>query len=320
MPGPGGGARGGGFGGGSRGGGFGGSFGGGGFGGYGHGPYHRPHYHHFYRPPMFFGFRPFGFGYGYGGGCLGGLLGILIMPIIILIFATTLLTSAFGSFYRVSQGGVIGYNETKMQRYANEQYAKEFGDSSAYEDNILIVFLVNEECDGYNTIAWVGDNIAYDINYMFGDEYTEFGVKMLQNIPDYYEFSLSSNLASVANGMANKIERLNTSSFISETDQSLMTESHLTNLSNISLNDNTVNAALLDFTERTEIPIVIVVDDIEDVFDRTLSGADIFTVIISLVIGGFGVYLAVKAIKSYKQGKKDDPEAEQRRKDNSTYW
>lgn len=324
MPGPGGGSRGGGFGGGSRGGGFGGGshggFGGPRPGGFGHGPYHRPH-HHYHHRPMFWGFgRPYGFGYGYGGGCLGGMLGILMLPIIILLFAAMMLTSVFGSFFRVFQGGEIGYNESEMQTFANVQYAKEFANSSAYEDNILIVFLVNEERDGYNTIAWVGDNVANEINMMFGNQFTEFGTQMLANIPDYYEYSISKNLASVVDGMADKIELLGGDSFENKSNQTVMVESHLTNLSNLNINADTVNTALLDFTERTDIPIVIVVEDLEEVFDKTISAGDIVTVIIAVAIGGFGIYIGIKAVKDFKNKKKDDPEAEQERKNNSTYW
>lgn len=317
MPGPGGGSRGGGFGGGSRGGGFGGGgYRPGGFGGgFGHGP------HHYYRPrPMFWGFhRPYG--YGYGGGCLGGLLGILMMPIIILIVAASLIMSVFGSFFRVAKGGEIKYNEPNMQEFANVQYAKEFSDSSAYEDNILIVFLANDERDGYYTIAWVGDNIANDINYMFGNEYTEFGVEMLANIPDYYEYSLSKNLAAAVDGMADRIESLGINSFIGKSDQSNMTSSHLTNLSSLSLNNETINSALLDFTERTDIPIVIVVEDMDSVFDKTISGGDIVVLIIAVGIGAFAVYMIVKAVKNRKKdGGNSGPESEQERKNNSTYW
>ena len=285
MPGPGGGARGGGFGGGSRG-------GMGGFGrpgGFGYTP------HHFYRP-MFWGYRP----YGYGSSCLGGIVGIFMLPIIILIIAASLIGSVFGSFVRVSQGGHIGYNEREMQEFANLQYAKEFGDSTAYEDNILLVFLVNEKRDGYNTIAWVGDNITGEINHMFGNEYSEYGIEVLSNVPDYYEYSLSGNLAATVEGMAKRIALLETSVFKNESDRSERTESHLTNLSSLSLNDNTVNVALLEFTENTDIPIVIVVEDLKDVFDRSISTMDIVTVIIGVAIGGVAVYMIIKAIKNRK--------------------
>jgi len=314
MPGPGGGSRGGGFGGGSRGGGFGGGHRPGGFGpgGFGPRPY-RPY--HFYRP-MFWGFRPYG--YGYGSGCLGGMLGILMLPIIILVIAASLLTSVFGSFVRVTQGGQFGYDERKLQEFANVQYAREFGDSTAYEDNILLVFLVNEERDGYNTIAWVGDNISTNINHMFGDEYTAYGVETLSNIPDYYEYSLSGNLAGIVDGMAERINRLGTNSFKSSSDQSKMVDSHVTNLSDLALNENTINTALIDFTERTDIPIVIVVDDLDAVFDKTISATDIIIVIIAIGIGAFAIYMIVKAVKNRKN--EDNPESEEERRNNSTQW
>ena len=293
MPGPGGGARGGGFGGGSRGGGFGGGFG------------HRP-YNHFYRP-MFWGFRPFGFGY--GGGCLGGLFGIMFMPFIIFAIGGTLIFNALGSLFTVAKGGNITYDEPKMQDFANVQYAKEFGDSSAYEDNLLIVFLANEEHDGYYTIAWIGDNVKNEINEMFGNQYTAFGIEMLQNVPNYYEYSISKNLASAIDGMADRISALNlTSSFEEASDRSNMTNAHLSNLSSLEINAETVNTALLDFTERTDIPVVIVVEDMEEIFDKSLSGSDIVMVVVAVGIIGVGIYLIVKRIKARKQGDRQQTE------------
>ena len=200
MPGPGGGARGGGFGGGSRGSGFGGGgggFGGGGFGGRG------PRYY------GGFGYGPrFGYGGYYGGGCLGGLLGILLAPIIlILVVAMMLMLIVGGAVSEAANGGSINYSEEKLQAYADQQYAIEFVESDQYESNILIVFLTNEEADGYYCIAWVGDHIHTDINLLFGAEGTAFGYTVLGSInDDYYAYSLDSNLATVMDSMAGKVE------------------------------------------------------------------------------------------------------------------
>ena len=311
MPGPGGGSRGGGFGGGSFRGGSGGGFGG----GFGGGP-HRPHgFHHHYHMP-FFGFRPYG--YGYGGGCLGGLLGMFMMPIILLVIVVMMLVASIGSaFGNVMQGGQILYNEPEIEEYANTQYAKEFGNSTAYEDNILIIFLTDEESEGYYSIAWVGYNVANEIDEMFGNQYTEFGTQMLAQVPDYHEYSLSRNLATVVDNLSDKIERKNlNSSFIEKSDHSEMTESHLTNLSHLEMSEETVNRALKDFTEATDIPIVVVVDDVENVFDKTIGIGDILTVIVALGLGGYAIYLIVKTVKQNKgkrDSEKDDP-------DNKTSW
>ena len=318
MPGPGGGARGGGFGGGgSRGGGFGGGFGGG----------HRPGGFHHHRPPHFhrpfFGFhRPF-FGYGYGGGCLGGLMGMMFMPFIILLIAGSLILNVIGSLgssiSNVSKGGNIVIDNPKMEDYADQQYAIEFKNAKDYEDNILIVFLADETRENYYTIAWVGDNIANSINFMFGNEYTEFGTEMKGNINSYYENSISKNLSSVVDGMTDRIVNLNLrSSFIRDNGSPDGYVSHVTNNSSLSINEETINRALEDFTKETNIPIVVVIEDMEEVFDKKVSGADVTTIIFALILAGGAVYFIVKAFK----GKDDrgNGESEEERKNNSTSW
>ena len=283
MPGPGGGSRGGGFGGGSHGGGFGGGHGGGFGGGFG-GP-RRPHY----GGGFFFGPR---FGYGYGGGCLGGLLGVIFLPVILLLIVALLIFSTISSaFVNVANGGQIAYDEPAIQQYADEQYAKEFVKSKEYENNLLIVFLTNEARDGYYCIAWVGDNIDTKINLLFGDETTEFGRTVQGTInAEYYQYSLDSNIASVVDLMAEHIVDLNLeSSFKKGEPEESPVPSHMTNYSDLPLTEATVNDALVAFTEATDIPIVVVVNTTENVFGKTLSFADIFTVILLIGVAIFAI-------------------------------
>jgi uncharacterized membrane protein len=313
MPGPGGGSRGGGFGGGSRGGGFSGGgrpggFGGGSFGGHHGGFGHHHHHHHHHRPFgffPFFGFRRPYYGYGYGSGCLGGLLGLSALPIIIIFVVITLFISIFGavgsSISNVSNGGKVVYNESALQEYADQQYAIEFNSAKEYEDNILIVFLVDEECEGYYTIAWVGDNITEDIYSMFGNEYTEFGYKMKGSIASYYKNSLSKNLATVVNGMTDSISNLKLkSSFDRDYGSPAGYVSHLTNNSSLQLNEETVNRALEDFTAETDIPMVIVVEDMEEVFGKTVFGTDIMTIVACVALGGAAIYFIYRSVKDKK--------------------
>ena len=307
MPGPGGGSRGGGFGGGSRGGGFGGGgFGGGsrggGFGG-GHHHHHGPHFH----GPYYYG----GWGrrryYG-GGGCLGGLLGMIMFPIIMLLVVAIFLFSMIGSsITNVANGGTVSYDEAKFQNYANMRYSEQFSSHTAYENNILLVFLTNEECDGYYCIAWVGDNISSQINAMFGDEYTAFGQAVRGSVnSEYYEFSLSSNLAMVMDKMTARVTSLGLeSSFKRDVSNSNPASSRVVNYSNIAITNETVDLALADFTEATDIPTVIVVDTMESVFGKSLNSDDIFTIIILLVFAGVAIYLIVNAVKQNKNNKND---------------
>lgn len=305
MPGPGGGSRGGGFGGGSRGGG--GGFGGGGFGGGSHGPGfggpRGPRGYGYWGPrrPFFGGWyhRPY---YG-GGGCLGGLVGILLLPILLLVITVALLFGIVGSAVsNVANGGSIYYDEAVLQEYADRQYAAEFSSHSNYENNLLIVFLTNEEADGYYCIAWVGDNIDSKINGMFGDETTTFGRVMQGSINrEYYAYSLDSNLAMVMDQMSDHVTSLGlSSSFRTNKESTNPPTSHLTNYSDLSLTKETVDDALQSFTEETGIPAVIVVDTMENVFGKTLPVGDIFIVIILLALLVLAIYLIVRALRNRK--------------------
>lgn len=298
MAGPGGGSRGGGFGGGS----FGGGSRGGGFGGGGHrGGFHGGFYG---------GFGPRHHRHYYGG---GGLFNALMFPIFITIIITAMLISMLADgFGSILNGGRIVYDEKEFERYANNAYISEFGTSSATEDNILIVFLTNEEYDGYYTIAWVGENVQYKINESFGDQTTAFGSAMHSSInSEYYEFSLASNLAMAVSKMTGTVEGMGlTSSFITKKDHGNITPSHVTNKSELALNEETVNVALREFTEKTEIPMVIVIDTVENVFGKSFSPTDIVIIIALLALAVGMIIFIIKTVRKYKAEKssngKDD--------------
>lgn len=285
MAGPGGGGRGGGFSGGSFGGGgrggggfgggsFGGNFGGsnrggsfgGGFGGHHRPPHHGPHFHGPFFGGPFFGRRTY-----VGGGCGGAIftaivIGMFIMFGLMWFFGETSHITVNGEPVYIVEDGIV-YDEATMQDYANERYKEIFGEYEGYEDNILLVFLANEEADGYYTIAWVGDNIIYEINEMFG-EYTEYGEYMSEYInSEYYAYSLDTNLADVVSAMEKSItERGFDSSFRAEAAVVEGKKSELINYTDFELNTELVNAALESFTEKTGIPCVIVADMAEKAF------------------------------------------------------
>ena len=339
MAGPGGGRSGGGFGGGSfgggsRGGGFsgGGGFGGGSFGGgprpsgggFGSGPHHTPpphrppHHHHHHHHHGGWWHRPYYGGYGYGG---GGFSAALIVTLVLLFMG-------FMAFYMIMpsdsttvidlSNGIV-YDEAQMQDYANDKYMQYFGNSSAVEDNILLVFLANEEGDGYYTITWVGDNIDYSINSMFG-EYTQYGDAISKYInTNYYGYSLDTDYALVINEMTENILSLGlSSSFISESDKSALAESKFVNLTSFELSTDVVDIALNSFTEKTGIPCVLVVDYIERVFataDDSAEKNDAVTVVdksernefILLILGTFvaiGAVIIVLYLVASKYSKK----------------
>ena len=297
MPGPGGGG-GGGFGGGSRGGGFGGGgFGGGGFGG---GHHHHHHHHGHYHGGWFFGPR-----YYYRGGFIGGFFGALLVPVIMLLFVGMMLLSSFGSaLNNVSSGGQVVYNEEIMQEYADDRYAEAFGAYENYENNLVIVFLTNEEMDGYYAIAWAGWNLQTPIYNLFGDERAEFSKMMIATINDtYYKNSLSKDLELTMDKLATRIEGMGLpDSFVDDTPYSgSMPTSRLINRSTLEMSDSLVNAALEDFTERTGIPTVIVVDEMEEAIGKTLRTNDIVLTVIFFGLIALIIFMIIKAISEKKK-------------------
>ena len=230
-------------------------------------------------------------------------MGALIFPIILILALVVALLGVVGSSVsNVANGGSIYYDEEVFQQYADDQYAAEFSSYSNYENNLLIVFLTNDEADGYYVIAWVGDNIHGDISNMFGDETTTFGRVVQGTVNrEYYAYSLDSNLASVMDKMGEWIGQLELeSSFRTEKDSPNPPSSHLTNYTSLNLTHETVNDALQAFTEKTDIPTVIVVDTMENVFGKRIPTEDIITVILLLVILIVAIYSTVRTFKNRK--------------------
>lgn len=276
------GSSGGSFGGGS--GGFGGGHRGGGFHG-GHHPPPPPRHHH----------RPFFHGHGYyGGGGYhhhhhggGGILSTFFAFIIVLVMLFGIFKFVFGingsdvrewiddfkydSTYNEEQYydeyGEGDYSESLFQSYTNDKYQEIYGETTCYEDNILVVFLTTDANDGYYTIAWVGDNINYQITDMFGNEQTELGDAMSTSISDYHGYSLGSNLAQVVDKMTDKVTGLELdSSYKAESDRSTVADSKVYNYSNCEFTEDTVNASLKNFTDKTGVTFCIVVDNETTVF------------------------------------------------------
>lgn len=297
MPGPGGGGHGGGGhgGGGFGGGGRGGGFGGGGFGGghYGgprgpHGYYHRPYRHYGW--------------YGPGFGCLGGLGSLLIAPLVLLLIAIILITNLFSvGISSLWTGGAVVYDEMAFQEYANAQYDAVYGSTTAYEDGLLIVVLIDEEYETYDYIAWVGDHIRPQVNDLFGNEYTDFGRTMNGRIASPYRYSLDGNLAAVVSTMADRIAALSVTppSFFSCQEDHNQVTPRLINRTSLPMTAATVDTALADFEARTGISACIVVAEREAVFGRTMPW---FSLILSILLIALAIFLIVRAVRQKSGG------------------
>lgn len=236
----------------------------------------------------------------------------ILIPVILIIFASVMLFSSVGSaFANVSGGGVSVYDENAFQDYANLQYEEEFGSASDYEDCLLLVFLVEDEkYYDYAFIAWCGDHIDPRITNMFGDEQSKFGRAIQSSAinSDSYKYSMDTGIASVVSTMQNHVSALGLESSYTDicSTEERAYKSHLTNKTTLDITESTVNTALESFTEKTGIPVVVVVDDIDTAFPKTIMFEDIIIVIIAIAMIIAAIVLIVKAVKNSKKKDEDD--------------
>ena len=83
-------------------------------------------------------------------------------------------------------------------------------------------------------------------------------------------------------------------------------EPKLVNYTDLRMNKETVETALKSFTEETGIPVVIVVDMVDNVIPRTLTAVSIFALIISLIFIIVAIVLIVNAIRRRNQEQQEN--------------
>lgn len=197
------------------------------------------------------------------------MIGAIVVSIFVAILAVFMIIPSGGEYtYVIGSDGIesVIYDEGTMQDYANSKYKKYFGDS---ENDILLVFLSNQEADGYYTIAWVGDNVPYEINEMFGEN-TEYGEALNSYInQNYFAYSLDTDLAAVVQELSDSINDLDADLSSMNVTTQEKAKSKFYNFTSFDLTESVVNEALQSFTATTGIPMAIVVDFEENVFGST---------------------------------------------------
>ena len=222
---------------------------------------------------------------------LGPIFAVIIVAVVLIGFIGA-------SVSEIANGGSVTYDEAKLQAYADRQYTKAF-DETAFEDNILIVFLTAEDHYDYVYIAWVGDHIDPEIAELFGDDYTELGRAMATNISDTdYSYSLDTDLARIIKRMAQKIEALNLESSYICREENRAAKGRLVNDTNLVMTEDTVNMALEQFTQITGIPCTVVVEEAEAVFGRSVST---FSWVSVILVGVVALIVVVNLVQKKKQ-------------------
>lgn len=232
---------------------------------------------------------------------------MMMAPIILVVFAAFMLVGVFGSaFGSVTTGGQLYYNDNAVQDYADAQYAEYFADLEDYEDGLMIVFIVeDDEYYAYDYKAWLGDHIEYDINLMFGSRGTELGNAIESSAinAQSYKYSLDSGIAAVMRKMEQHVVALGLQDNYTCKHNYSDFNSRLVNKTEISVTPDTVNAALISFTQKTGIPVIVVIEDAEEVLPKNF---DWFSIIIAGILIIVAIVIAVKAIKSRPKKQEDD--------------
>lgn len=242
----------------------------------------------------------------WGGGCLGALF----TPIICMVLAIVMMIGVIGGgLTTLFRGGNVVYSETKMQDYANRQYATIYDPSSAtYEDNVVVVFLTNEDNQTYYSIGWVGDNLKSQVSNLFGNENTALGYAMQSSVTTSdYRYSLGSNLAQMTEKMETSVKNQNLETVYRTQKAEKHEAGKVYNRSNSDLQINTeiIDAALKNFTDSTDISMSIVVADAKDVFGKSLNTSAILALLLCIILIVYAVVAIVRYVKRRK-GNADD--------------
>jgi len=210
------------------------------------------------------GFRGGGFGahhYGHRNtsrfGTCASRLNLLFLPIWLLLLILVQCSN-------IPQN--VSYDESRFEAFAGSQYDQAFSDSAAYEDNLLLAFLVYEDRSDFSYMTWVGDHIRSETFALLGGNETLLGQTLENEIAYGYGPTLSTDLEQVLDTLAAGIIDASPEGSHTCMEDHSGTGSYLINNSELALHSSRLNNALTDFTERTGIPIVLVVEDAADIF------------------------------------------------------
>lgn len=211
------------------------------------------------------GFRGGGFGghhYGHGNttrfGTCASRFNLLLLPVWLLIFILVQCSN---------MPQTVNYNESTFEAFASSRYDMAFRESASYEDNLLLAFLVYEDRSDFSYMTWVGDHISDETFNLLGGNESLLGRTLENEIAYGYSSTLSSDFERVLDALADGILAASPAGSHTCTEDQAGTGSYLINDSELALHDSRLNNALADFTARTGIPIVLVVEDAADIFN-----------------------------------------------------
>ena len=206
--------------------------------------------------------------------------------------------------------GRPSYEDSDFQDYCHEIYYDEFSSYGATEDYLLLV-IATEDFNYYDYyyMAFAGDHISADVRNMLGDNSSVLGKAFSTYInSSSYKYSLDVDIVAALDKVANTISSRNDIYTCKENHSQY--QSRFENKTSIELDAEQLNEAAKSFTNKTGIPMLLIVDEINNVYEIVHSVeaffVPIFICIMLLVFVGSGTFLLVKSLKNIKRNKTEE--------------
>ena len=235
--------------------------------------------------------------------------GVFVAPIISLVVIFALIGVLLLGTVNVVREKRVDYSEETAEQYALEQYEKAFGQESAYEDKILLVFFPYANHIDYDFIAMIGDDLTNTVYNSFRGSRSELERAMHNYISSTdYESTLSRNLSSVVDEMASTISYYGNPFRASCRDTvHVEGDSYLLNKSGLELDKDMVNQSLVEFTGATGIEMVLLVEEAAEVFGYVSPMPLIVFSLFLLLVAGAIIFAVVRGVKARKNHSGEPP-------------
>ncbi len=241
----------------------------------------------------------------------------------VVFFLLLMIALLVAYFYEDAVVKNIVYDDKILAEYTEKQYEAEFSSYGNYENNILLVYLFDKDREQYKATVRVGKNIAPGIAELFQGDVSVYNEAIEDNLHEFFlggYYGIEDDISEIVAIMYEKIETLGlNTNFISDTDADSSFVSHITDQNGLTFEAESLNVVLEAFTAASGIPVAVVLDYIENVFEIKYSLTDegiliaVFSAIF-LIICIVMIILYFVNLKKRLQKKKQDKENEIREK------
>lgn len=237
-------------------------------------------------------------------------MSFFLLPLILIIIAIIVFFSVvMGAVGAVGEGGVVEYDYDKHSAYMDEQYAAAFDSTSShYEQNIVISFLINDDCNDYYVATWAGSYLAPAIDGMLrcDGSYPRSVIEQacVDNISNSnFKGSFVYEVSRVVDTLTERIVALGLdSSFEYNTDYMADASASAAKNNTEAANDSALTEAVQNFTAQTGIGLLVTVDTMAAVLGADYS-AMILGIVIIVVLVGLAAFFIVRSVMNYRKRK-----------------